>query len=78
MAFNNITIIRVFIKRKLFSVETVLSPYMHMGTHTHTHTLHTQAPTHMSILTIQGLIYTKRAANRNSRRVKMAALNGKL
>ena len=47
-------------------------------THTHTHT-HTQASTHTSILTIQSLIYTdyNRAANKDLRRMKTAARNGK-
>ena len=52
-----ITIIKVFIKCKILSVETILSAYTHTHTHTYTH-LHTQAPAHMSILTIQSLIHT--------------------
>ena len=43
-----IIIIKVFLKHKILSLETILS----MCARTHTHT-HTEAPTHTSILTIQ-------------------------
>ena len=38
-------IIKVFIKRKILSSETVPSTYMYTQTHAHTHT-HTHTPTH--------------------------------
>ena len=47
---------KVFIKHRILSIVNILSTYMHTHTHTNTHTL---APTHMSILTIQNLIYTQ-------------------
>ena len=65
---NNNIIMKVFIKHRILSIVNILSTYMHTHTHTHTHTqththththTHTLAPTHMSILTIQNLIYTQ-------------------
>ena len=58
-----IVIIKVFIKCKIESIETILSARTHAHAHTHT-----------SILTIQSLIYTKlhnlkRAASREVRRM---------
>ena len=47
------TIIKVFIKCKILSEETILSTYMLAHTHAHT-----QALTHTSTLTIQSLFYT--------------------
>ena len=51
-------IIKVFVKRKILSIEIILSTYTRMHVrararaHTHTHT-HTQAPAHTSILSTQ-------------------------
>ena len=47
--------IKVFIKCKILSVESILGAHAHAHTPTHTH-MHTQ---HTSILTIQNLIYTQ-------------------
>ena len=47
--YNN----KVFIKRKIWSVDTILRTNMLMQ---HTH-IHTQAPAQLSILPIQNLIY---------------------
>ena len=66
-------LIKAFIKRQISSVETVLSAY------NRTH-IHTQAPAHTSILTIQNLYTTEngqRAAYRNLTRMKTAPRNGK-
>ena len=48
IVFNKLKIIRLFIRRKIMSIETILSAYMHTNTHT--------GITHMSTLTIQSLI----------------------
>ena len=52
-----IIILKIFIKRKIFSVATILSAYAHTRTHTRTHThththAHTQAAAHTSIVTV--------------------------
>ena len=48
MLLNKFIIIRLFIRHKIMSIETILSAYMHTNTHT--------GITRMSTLTIQGLI----------------------
>ena len=54
-----VIIIKVFIKHKIVSIETILSMCTHVRTHTHTHThTHTEATAHMNILTVQSSIYT--------------------
>ena len=91
--FNNKIIrIKVFIKCKILSIETILSlrcthihTRMHTThtcmhtTHTHAHHTHTCTPTpHTSIFARQNLIYTqlKQATNRDSRQRKIAVWNG--
>ena len=77
-----ITIIKVFVNRKIWSLETILSAYTrtHAHAHTHTHTrthTHTpaQAPAHTGILAIRSKIShsLKRAADTDLRRMKTAA-----
>ena len=63
--------IKVFIKRKILSIQTILRARARTHTHTHTHT---------SILTIRSLIYThlkKKLLKNDFSRMKTAARNGK-
>ena len=55
---NNIIMIKVFIKHKVLSVETILSTYMHACAHAHTHT-HTHRHTHTGTRTHEHTDYTK-------------------
>ena len=61
-------IIKVFIKLKIMSVETILSAYTH-----------TQASVYTSMLTMQSLIYTqlKTGSKKDLRRMNTAARNRK-
>ena len=61
----------VFVKREIFSAETILTAHKQTHTHTHIHArtharTHTQAPTHANILTIQSLIYTQLRTGRQT------------
>ena len=76
-----IIIIKVFIKHRILSIETILSAYTRACKHvcacTHTHA---GAPEHTSILTIQNLIYTVEkmsSRERDLRWLKTAARNRK-
>ena len=64
MAVKGLIINKVFVKRKILSIETILSAHTRAQTHTHTHTRtrtrtrthaerEREAPGHTGILTIQ-------------------------